>query len=527
MRQNKRKILGLFFSTVCCFVGASLPLYAQSSQANPLSAIDWLTKNTPQTGVVQPVAQPAPTISEPPIARSGSIPEVTVAPLGAATQRRLGLLPFSVTGLPAQMWTGSDAASLSFALRNATSQRIPAAQELILMLMLAEADDLRPEAAGLTWLEARVDALMELGAIEPALSLVQQADPIRSKSLFSRWLTLALLAKQEAAPCAALVETPRLAPDETFRIYCTARNGDFDTASLLFGTAAALDLLPSSKETLLARFLDPDLFEDEAMPRAPVRPDALTFRLFEAAGEPLSTAPLPRAFAHADLSEDAGWKAQLEAAERLARAGVLPSNKLLGLYSDRDAAASGGIWDRVDALQDFEAALQDADPGKVSNALPAMWRGMQAARLEVVFSDLFAQDLAKLTLDGPAANIAHRMELLSRSYETAPLPVTPDKRARYLASVAIGEPDANLADTEMANSVANAFGPQSVPSPGLREMEPTNVGAALLQVLKLLADAGRGDLSALQTALTDLRALGLEDMARRVALQMLILKDRG
>ena len=48
----------------------------------------------------------------------------------------------------------------------------------------------------------------------------------------------------------------------------------------------------------------------------PGAPDPLTFRLFETIGERLPTAALPRAFAHADLRDVAGWKAQIEAAER-------------------------------------------------------------------------------------------------------------------------------------------------------------------------------------------------------------------
>lgn len=516
---------------VCLALALMCPASVVAQSNSPLSAIDWLNQNAPTTGTIQPAAQPAPAQpakrAEPATARSGAAPEVTVMPLDAAITRRLGLLPFRVTGLPPQMWTGSDPDMLHFKLRSAARQRISAAQELLLMLMLAEADDLRPDAAGLRWTEARLDTLLDLGAVEPALALVQQADATRSAGLMERWFTLALLSKQETGPCTALSDAPALAPSDALRIYCIARLGDFDTAALLFGTAGALDLLSESDEALLARFLDPDLFAQDPLPRAPVRPDALTFRLFEAAGEPLSTAPLPRAFAHADLSEDAGWKAQLEAAERLARAGVLPSNQLLGLYSDRKAAASGGIWDRVDAVQDLEAALQADAPKKVSTTLPAMWRGMQAAGLEVVFADLFAERLSPLTLDGAAARVAHDMALLSRRYETAPLPVNPDTRARFLASVAAGTPDPDLAETDMAQRVASAFGPNAVPTEGLNAVEPSAIGGALLRVLGDLADAGRGDAHALQTALSDLRALGLEDLARRTALQMLILRDEG
>ena len=54
----------------------------------------------------------------------------------------------------------------------------------------------------------------------------------------------------------------------------------------------------------------------------------LLFRLHEAIGEPLPTGNLPRSYAVADLRDLAGWKPQLEAAERLAVTGALPANRL-------------------------------------------------------------------------------------------------------------------------------------------------------------------------------------------------------
>lgn len=502
-----------------CLIGLS-GVGAADDRSAPLSAIDWLDQ-APEA-LIRPVAQPEAARDEPAVAQSGASPSVTVAPLDDGVARRVGLLPYAVTGLRPDLWNGSDPEQLGRLLRAATSQRLPAAQELLLTLLLAEAerspqDDL--------WLAARIDALIRMGAVEPALSLIQQTDPQNSKALFARWLTLSLLAKQEQTPCRILADKPALRPDAASHVFCTAQSGDYNTAALVFGTAGALDVLSETQEQLLARFLDPELFEDSPMPRAPVRPDALTFRLFEAAGEPLSTAPLPLAFAHHDLSADAGWKAQLEAAERLARAGVLPSNQLLGLYSSRAPAASGGLWDRVAALQAFERALDDGDTTAISTALPSMWRGMQAAGLEVAFSDLFAETLTQVEIATPtAARIAFRMELLSRAYEAAIVPDIASPADRFLMSVARGAPDPKLAGDAVQRSVVAGFGGTLALSADLETLRAGTVGANLLSILDRLADAGRGDHVALGQSLTDLRALGLEDVARRAALQFLILK---
>ena len=65
----------------------------------------------------------------------------------------------------------------------------------------------------------------------------------------------------------------------------------------------------------------------------------LLFRLHEAIGEPLPTGALPRAYAVADLRDLAGWKPQLEAAERLA---VAREVAMVSGASSVGGAAAGG-----------------------------------------------------------------------------------------------------------------------------------------------------------------------------------------
>jgi hypothetical protein len=83
-------------------------------------------------------------------------------------------------------------------------------------------------------------------------------------------------------------------------------------------------------------------------------------------GEPVPANNLPLAFSVAELSGDKGWKAQLEAAERLSKSGVFSDNQLLGLLTKKPAPASGGIWDRVTMIQDLEQALEANAPARIS-----------------------------------------------------------------------------------------------------------------------------------------------------------------
>ena len=507
------KALRAVVAAVGMAMGAAGPAMAEQ----PLAVIDWLGRNdTPSV----PAAQPRP--AEPPVARTALVPDVAVAPLAQGGPRLIGLVPPEVTGLPVGLWSGSTLDTLTRLLTDLPDPTLPAAQALLYTVLLAEA-----HAPGGTPSDgdalalARVEKLMQQGALDPAQSLMEQAGVTRSAAHFDLWMQISLLTGTEGRACDLLQTASHLTQDYGIRIFCAARAGRWEDAALTFGSAEALDLLPREKLDLLARFLDPEAMEAAASPVPPRRMDPLSFRLFETIGEPLPTGNLPRTYAVADLRDLSGWKAQLEAAERLTRAGALPDNRLLGLYTDRRPAASGGIWDRVADMQRFETALASGSAEAVAKTLPPVWEAMRAARLEVPFATLFADRLAPFTLPGPAQSVSEKVQLLSPAYEATAARIGGDSPA---VRVALGEPPtAQPADLQKA-AIHDAF---TAPAPrtDLVEMaRKDRLGEAILRTLVLLDAGTTGKPKALAEALATLRALGLEDTARRAALQILLLE---
>ncbi len=79
---------------------------------------------------------------------------------------------------------------------------------------------------------------------------------------------------------------------------------------------------------------------------------------------------------------------------------------------------------------------------------------------------------------------------------------------------------------ELAAAVAIAFGPAPMLPEGLAErLAQGRLGEEILRNLTRLG--GPGDPRALAEGLGVLRAMGLEDIARRAALQSLLLERRG
>ncbi|WP_424986854.1 hypothetical protein [Microbulbifer sp. S227A] len=485
------------------------PLAAQ----DPLSVIEWLGEHPPGASV--------PVHMEPPVADNAELPAIEVSELGAAATP-VGLVPHDVTGLPLDLWTGSDVDDLARLIADVPVSRSPAMQTLLYTLLLG--DSLPPEgkADAQTLLLARIDRLLTLGATDPAQALARQVGPTQSAALFHRWFDATLLTGDEDSGCAELTRAPHLAPGYATRIFCDARQGDWQTAALTLETAHALQLLPADKLDLLDRFLSPDVFEDAPPLSPPADPDPLTFRLFEAIGERLPTASLPRAFATADLRDIAGWKAQIEAAERLTRIGALAPNHLLGLYTAQRPSASGSLWDRVGELQAFDRALQARDPDAVARTLPRAWRAMTEANLAVPFAQLFGDDLAQVTPSDPdTIELAWRIRLLSSAYRDAGADLPRETAEnRFLSALASGDVTAVAPPGDTAAAIADAFAPPA-PAPGR-----ASYGESLLTAIRDFDSGIDGNVANLTKALATLRALGLEESARQASLQLMLLGGR-
>lgn len=492
---------------------------AAARSETPLSAIDWLSQS-----LVQPAVQALP--PEPPVTPQNE-DSVSTQSLNLGSTDSLGVLTPLVTGLPQALWGAARLEDIAALLAD-RGPNLPATEALVISLLLSEADPPMGLPKGETLFLMRVDALMERGALDQARALLDTAGPTRSPEIFRRFFDVALLIGDEDRACEALARAPGLAPALPTRIFCLARAGDFATAELTLDTARALGNVTAEEAVLLSRFMNPDLDEEAISPLMPDPVTPLMFRIYQAIGEPLPQTSLPLAFTHADLDASAGWKAQLDAVERLSRLGVVAPNLLLGLYTLEKPAASGGVWDRAAAVQALEAALAAKDPRLVMRALPPAWSLMQQAELEVPFATIYAPDLAKMALTGEAASAARDILLLSPdSAKLAQGLTSADPAGAFRLALAQGKLEGVTPVDETSAAVARAFTTPDIPLEIQALIDQGRVGEAILTALPLIRAGSSGDDHALAQGLSALIRLGQTEAARRTALQVLILDRRG
>ena len=522
--QGKARLVGVMLMAVG-------PVFAQSPEDEPLSAIDWLSESVEQPATVNiPLMGPdfgsrstrTPPANEPPVAGNATTPNVSVQALGNPAPQALGLLPASTTGLPADLWVGSELDTLTALIQAERIDTLPALNNLLKLLVLTTADAPAEGPNAGAFFLARVDKLLDFGALEPAQAMLEAAGPDTPDN-FRRWFDVSLLTGTETTACRALRNKPAVAPTAAVRVFCLARSGDWNAAALTLNTSAVLGDIDADMADLLARFLDPDLFEGEPPLAAPARTSPLVFRMREAIGQPLTTQNLPRAFSHADLRANVGWKAQLEAAERLAAVGAIDENTLIGIYTGRVPAASGGVWERAKAVRQLDAALAVADPDALAAALERVWTEANSAGVIVPLARFYGPALLAADVAPTGRAVQFRMLLLSNAYEAAALNDTLAATDPFLAAVAKGDPAQTRATQPRYVHVRNAFAAE--PEASLLEMaSQRRIGEAILRTIATIEQGIADDQVSFSEGIATLRALGLEDAARRTALQYLLLE---
>lgn len=487
-----------------------------SAQDQPLSAIPWLSDslNNLQTPLPGPKA-------EVPVGPSDIPDTISVSTIGAALPDAIGLFSARTAGLDPNLWGPSSSEEIARLLLTDGLDLVPALQALQRRLLIAE---LKPpvdaDATGVLF-RARIDKLLENGAVEDSLALLERASSA-DPEIFRRQFDVALLAGTEDYACQRLAAHHGLSPTYPVRIFCLARLGDWNSAVLTLNSARALELVSEGDADLLSRFLDPELFEGEPLDPSGLPMTPLRFRLLDAIGEPVATTDLPRAFAFADLESSRGWKAQIEAAERLTRAGALDPARLVALYTERRPAASGGIWERASALQDLEAAL--GIPADLATALPKAEAEMDAVGLTQVLASFLSGKIETTPTDPVAAASFHRLALLGPGYETHALDhLSGVAEMAFLAGIATGNPDLSRAPDPRAKAIAEALTETAPPERFAALLKDGRQGEAILLAMAAISEGNHGEFDKLRDGLGLLHALGLEDISRRTALQLLLL----
>jgi hypothetical protein len=480
--------------------------------AEPLSAVDWLSKSLEAT---QDVAPETPLI--------GVLTEtIATTSLSDVQKDTVGLLPSQISGIPSNFWGDSSVNRLAALIRNAPMGQLPEITAMWRRIVLAEIDPPVGMTEKNTLLLARLDNLLNAGALDPAGALLKAADP-SNPELFRRWFDVSILTQRAENACARMVSTPNFAPTLQARVFCLARAGDWSAASVTYTTGKALGAFSNDEALLLDMFLDPQNYDNATDPPLPPVLTPLAFVMREALGLPRPAQTLPLAFLHFDLQNNAGWKQRITSAERLVRERAIPLATLLDLYLEGAPSASGGVWERVAAVQSLNGALGADDDEKLSDSLIKANQVMAPLGLQAALSEWFTPALEGRELSMQAKRIGFKLAAINpNSNDLAQSLATSHQIDRFVASILSGSFN-TPPKGDMQLAISNALSGQSAKTVLHQTIDDGRLGEAVLSALILLRNGAETDAGDIEVALSVLAYGGFKTEAEKIASQLLLL----
>lgn len=502
----------------------AMPAMAQA----PLSAIDWLSESIKDPPEFQVAPDSEPLV---PLTFQDITIETNLSPVSPDA---VGLLAPYLTGFSADLWGDMRAAEIADLLTSHPNTGVPEAKNVFRRILLAQTNPAPDDIQNGLVLQARIDRLYEIGALDAAEALVA-LDTTLNPELFTKMFDIAILTQRTTKTCDILKAAPALSDDLSTRVYCLARSGDWNAAAITLSLGASIEAIDPAREEMLIRFLDPELFEGEADPTAPNPLTAMDFTLREAVFLPRPSGLLPLPYLYRDIGNRAPQRARMEASERLVVAGSMPSNLLFTAYRDGDAASSGGIWGRANSIQDLDAALSQGDATGITRKIIEATQAFAPIGLWVAMADEYAKPLATLEYSSEYESIRSLVvELLLLSDTSSAAWLDFEKlniRQRLALAIVHEEQPVFAANDTLVNAIANGLWGGRPDSPTakrlLNKVDNGQQGQAILSALGLLSDGAMSDPEGIRTGLYVLSAAGQAQAAERIAVQILLLPQGG
>ena len=487
------------------FLLLASPIAAQS----PLSAIDWLSKANSkfQRSILE--------ITNLDVDKTN---DIQVSTLNSSEYQAIGLLPIYVTGIPTTIWRNSSFDDLEYSFKTMPTFSYSPIQELVYSLLLAEARPPLNEPSRYAFLEVRLNKLLNYGAVDPAIALVERASPVPER-MIPQLFDISLLSSNNFPICEPVFQNTENRDLQAELIYCYARKGDWLTAHLILETEKVLGDLSDHEISLLSRYLEVDFNVDLSALLPP--PDSITpleYRLYGAIGEPIPAEYLPIQYSQSDLSGENGWRAQVIAAERLSLTGAIPENQILGIYTNHSPGASGGMWDRIKVINDLDAALDDKE--NLEKSFQDAWEVFKQTNQLTVFAKLFGLRVFEENLSPKSKKIAANLLLLTNNFKITegywdPSDIRFGLTAGDFSQVKVSD--------ETEKIILQIFTEPSVPFLVEQKLNQGKLGEVILNALLQFELGIEGNLKDFSESLSTLNLIGLETTARRAALTHLVL----
>ncbi len=318
-------------------------------------------------------------------------PEIAKDYLDAVSLDSIGLIGPAASGLPVDLWHHSRADDLIALIGRQTSALPASLLDVFHVLMLVETPAPTTGRADGALLQARIDGLLALGAVDQAGALLGVVGP-GHPALYPSWRDVALLTGTETRLCNRLLAQPSLTPALADHIYCHHALGKTEQARDLYEIALALDGLTPTSAAVLGLLFDP------AGPAAslpgPENGNVLLTRILIDATNDATVLPDRVALAPLGLRETLPAPVQIAAIEALARSQSVSFAQALAVYRRTHWEPSNDGNSGIPQLLALDQTLLLGETAEGLAMLDGLFPSLAASGLLNAFADHYADALS-------------------------------------------------------------------------------------------------------------------------------------
>ena len=451
--------------------------------------------------------------------------EIKSEPLLDINIDAVGLIPSGVSGFPIDLWAGSQIETIRSKITNIETNLVPAALELFYFILLAEAKPpWNSKGEGKLFL-TRVDKLIEFGALEQANELMDRSGG-KGKELDARRFDIALLTNTEHIPCSGIRTKTIDAPSYTHQIYCYVRLGEWKNAELVFEAAKTIGDFTSQEEQIVTIFLFPELALSIANQEF-TQLTPLLFRMLKDSGFYNYHQDIKPSLAFHLKDSSPEWKTRIESLEKLVRSNSLPFETLLVGYTDSKPPSTDGVWERVRVVQALEDAISAQNTIEIKELFLFGYSLMESEGLSVNFTEYYLPRILPHIVEFGRISPNHYFPAILYSFplEEMELMSPSNREENFIYSLRTGNLENATPSTPLQQGIISGL-TELTPEDELSKMaKQGKFGEVVLDILTILQDVKQTSPNEIRRALAGLTSLGLQQMAREIAIQILVIEN--
>ena len=326
---------------------------------------------------------------------------ITESHLKPTDLNSVGIIPSQITGVDPEIWKGITEDSLFNELKSVPNLQFHAAQTFLKRVLISETNppipSLKSDLSGKLYLIAKLDKLIEIGALEEAETIINQVTLLDS-ILFERLAEISFLTGRIKDMCVRLKERPNLSTEVAVRVICLSKLNDWNAAALILSAAASLQLLDNNREILLINYLDPNVTQQNKLPFNNNTYDEIDFFLANMANRFRPKATDSVKYRYATLINSSDPTQVILAAEELARKKSINISTLFDTYRSNSINGSKDFWRRVVAVKNLDRTLKRNNEQAVGIALSQLIEEMYRGNLLFTLAPEYSSKLEEFQI---------------------------------------------------------------------------------------------------------------------------------